>query len=206
MVKKLKWLSLCVALFMLITAASPVFAQSETDPLDEPAEVETTNSFLDHPIVKLIASFFADLFQLQVEEVPETGENGAEEPFVPATEPEGGTEEGGETIIEEEVTPEPVLTPEEQVAALHSEQELGFGEITKLLQIAAEAKIACTLEGVNCDVSLDGLLEEYKSGTGMGELFAAYGKPAILRVGQVKKAANTNTEKSNNGKAKGKNK
>ncbi len=98
--------------------------------------------------------------------------------------------------------------PEEAVAALHEEENLGFGEITKLLQIAVEAQAACTLEGINCDVTLDGLVAEYKAGSGMGELFKKYGKPEYTGVGQVRKAAEANTfevqEKSNNGKAKGK--
>ena len=99
--------------------------------------------------------------------------------------------------------PLPVIVPEEVVAALHEEQDLGFGEITKLLQITVEAQAACALEGINCDVTLDSLIAEYKAGAGMGELFKIYGKPEYTGIGQVRKAAEP-VVKSNNGKAKGK--
>ena len=94
-----------------------------------------------------------------------------------------------------------VVVPEEAIAALHEEQDLGFGEITKLLQITVEAQAACTLEGINCDVTLDSLVAEYKAGAGMGELFKKYGKPEYTGVGQVRKAADPKV-KSNNGKGK----
>jgi hypothetical protein len=35
-------------------------------------------------------------------------------------------------------------------------------------------------------VTVDSLVAEYKAGTGMGELFAEYGKPEITGVGQVR--------------------
>lgn len=208
MIRKYKWLSIVVATFMLIATASPVFAQDGTDPLDEPAVVEETSSFLDNPIVKLLSNFFASLFEPDepVDTTEGTGD-GTEPPADPTSEPgagEGDPEEGGG---EAEPTPEPTLAPDEQVAAMHTEENLGFGEITKLLQIVAEAKIACTTEGLNCDVTLSSLMDEYKSGVGMGELYKTYGKPSITGVGQTKKELDTDSkEKSNNGKAKGKDK
>jgi hypothetical protein len=161
--------------------------------------VEEESRFVDHPIVKLLAGFFANLFAPPVAEEPVDED-------VPPAEPAGEPVPGEEPpVVEEEPLPEPlpVVTPEEAVAALHEEQDLGFGEITKLLQITMEAQAACTLEGVNCDVTLDSLVAEYKSGAGMGELFKEYGKPEFTGVGQVRKAAEPKV-KANNGHAKGK--
>jgi hypothetical protein len=212
--KKFKWLSIVVATFMLIATASPAFAQSETDPVEDPVVVEETNSFLDHPIVKLLSGFFSSLFEPEpaADEGTEEGD-GTDPPADPTDEPDTTGDEGtgGEPVEEPtpEPTPVPTLAPDEQVAALHSDDNLGFGEITKLLQIVAESKIACASDGVNCDVTLDSLKEEYESGVGMGELFQTYGKPSVLGVGQAKKEADadlTVKEKSNNGKAKGKDK
>ncbi len=199
MKNKIKGLSLLVAALMLTAIATPVFAQSETDPVGEPAPVEEVSSFMDHPIVKLLAGFFANLFAPPVIELPD-GQ------VVSPTEPEGEPAPGEEPLVEEiEPLPEPlpVVVPEEAIAALHEEQNLGFGEMTKLLQITVEAQAACALEGINCDVTLDSLVAEYKAGAGMGELFKKYEKPEYMGVGQVRKAANPNV-KSNNGKAKGK--
>jgi len=64
-------------------------------------------------------------------------------------------------------------------------------------------KKAKPLEGVNCDVTLDSLVAEYKAGSGMGELFKKYDKPEFTGVGQVRKAAEPKV-KANNGHAKGK--
>lgn len=199
-----------MTLVMLIAAATPVYAQTETDPQEEPPVVEETNDFLDHPIVKALTEFFASFFEPKVVEEPEVVDEGTgEEPEdTSGTEGEGEGEEPVEEPAVEE--PEPPPPADEQIASLHTDEELGFGEITKLLQLAVEAEIACSTEGINCDVTLDKLLDEYKSGEGFGELFAKYGKPSITGVGQTKKEYDDNGEKvkTNNGKgkAKGKNK
>jgi hypothetical protein len=198
MKNKIKGLSLLIAAFMLVTMATPIFAQSETDPVVDPVPTVEVSSFLDHPIVKLLASFFANLFAPPVVEEP-VGED-----LVP-TEPEGEPipgEEPLESDVEPLPEPLPVVVPEEAVAALHEEQNLGFGEITKLLQITFEAQATCALEGLNCGVTLDSLIAEYKAGAGMGELFQKYGKPEFTGVGQVRKAANPKVN-SNNGNGKG---
>ncbi len=197
MKNKIKGFSLLITALMLVTIATPIFAQGETDPVVEPEPVVEVSSFVDHPIVKLLADFFANLFAPPVVEEP-VGED------VPPTEPESEPVPGEEPVVgEEEPLPEvpPVVVPEEAVAALHEDQDLGFGEITKLLQITVEAQAACTLEGLSCDVTLDSLVAEYKAGEGMGDLFKKYGKPEFTGVGQVRKAANPKV-KSNNGKGK----
>ena len=206
--KKFKWAGLMVAIVMIAASATPVFAQSDTDPTEVPAVVEESSSFLDNPIVLLLSTFFTNLFTVdEVEETPPPDESdpGTGEP----TEvPEG--EDGGEgsEIPAEEATPVPTVSAEEQIAAMHTEDDLGFGEITKLLQIVTEAQESCELYGTNCDITVDSLLDEYNTGVGMGELFAKYGKPEITGVGQTKKVYDEdgNKVKTNNGKANGKNK
>ncbi len=194
---KIKWMSVVAALVMLAVTISPAFAQSEANPQEPPAAVEETNIFVDNPIVKLLANFFGSLFVTPKAGEPTSNEGGGTLP--PETSAEPGTQE--EPVVEP--TPEPSLSPEEQVAAMHTDEDLGFGEITKLLEIVKEAQAECTASGTNCDVTVESLTAEYKSGTGMGELFAKYGKPEITGVGQ---ARNEVKEKSNNGKAKGKDK
>jgi hypothetical protein len=199
--KKMKWIGLLIAAVMLMAATVPVFADTGEEPVVDPVVVaEETSSFLNHPIIKLLASFFSNLFQPAVEE-PVEGDDVVPPPS-DGTEDDEGLGDEGEGTVED---PLPVIVPEEVIAELHEGQDLGFGEITKLLQIVVEAQASCTLEGVNCDVTLEGLVAEYKAGVGMGELFQKYGKPDLLGVGHVRKAADLK-EKSNNGKAYGKNK
>ena len=100
--------------------------------------------------------------------------------------------------------PEPVIVPEESVAAMHEDEDLGFAEIVKLMGIV-EGICAETRE--NCGVTFNGLLAEYKDGIGMGELFKKYGKQEHLGVGQIRKESDPKGKvKTNNGKAKGKDK
>lgn len=235
-----KWMGVAVALLLLAGSATPIFAQSETEPLDGDATAMESNIWLDNPIVKLLASFFSVLLEppvIEEVELPLPPDEGA----LPPAEGDSGTDgelppdlpaDGEDTS--QDVPAEPVLSPEEQVAALHAEDELGFGEITKLLQIASEAQAACAADGSFCDVSLDSLIAEYQSGVEMGDLFQIYGKPEITGVGQVMQEAgevngqgqngeliqtremttagsanrehtnNANQEKTNNGQAKGK--
>lgn len=199
MKNKIKGLSLLVAALMLVTIATPIFAQSETDPVVDPAPVVEVSSFVDHPIVKLLASFFAKLFAPPVFEVPV---DGGVVPTDPPADPAPT-----DPPVEGEVLPIPepvvIISPEEAVAALHEEQDLGFGEITKLLQITVEAQATCALEGIFCEVTLDSLVAEYKAGAGMGDLFKKYGKPEYTGVGQIRKAAEPKVN-SNNGNSKGK--
>lgn len=218
---KSKWTGAVLALMMILVFTTPIFAQDGVDPVELPEVVEEPSKFLDHPIVKLIAQFFADLFNPPVEEEPEpemggadlTGEGAGLDDPPPGDEPLGGD---GSTEGEPEPEPEPVIIPEEAVAAMHEGEDLGFGEIVKLMGIVEGI---CAESGENCGVTLDGLLAEYKDGTGMGELFEKYGKPEHLGVGQIRKELESvgqiqhentnrvkNQEKTNNGKAKGKDK
>lgn len=87
----------------------------------------------------------------------------------------------------------------EEIEALH-DSGLGFGVIVKIFAMASEAQQACDAadsepdpagptseEAVDfCTVSVSGLVEEFQNGTGLGQLFKKYGKPAILGVGHVR--------------------
>lgn len=212
---KNKWTGAVLALMMVLVFTTPIFAQDGGDPVETQEVVEETSKFLDHPIVKLIAEFFTDLFTPSVEEEPDpegggadsTGEGPGLEDPLPGDEPLGGD---GSTEGEPEPEPEPVVIQEEAVSDLHEDQELGFGEIVKLMGIV---ETCASVE--NCEVTFDELLVEYKNGIGMGELFEMYGKPEHLGVGHIRKELepvgqikneHTKRENTNNGKAKGKDK
>ena len=211
--RKNKWIGAVLALMMVLVFTTPIFAQDGSDPLDTPGEVEESTKFLDHPIVILIAEFFADLFKppVVVEEGPDPdggGEGSTGEDPPPPLPPDNDS-----TIVETGID------PVEAVAALHEEENLGFGEIVKLLGMVEDAQAECAETGENCGVTLESLIAERKDGVGMGELFEEYDKPEHLGVGQIRKESepvgkirNENTnhvkneKKTNNGKAKGKDK
>ncbi len=97
----------------------------------------------------------------------------------------------------------------EQIAMYH-EEGMGFGVLVKLYsmaeaqieacvnQMATSTAVAPTTQPAadsidttpaTCEaVTIDQLVNEFRSGTGMGLLFKEYGKPALLGVGHVKKA------------------
>ena len=195
---------------MILVFTVPVFADEDSEPVEEPAVVEETSKFLDHPIVQLLAQFFANFFNPPVEDEPDPVEGGESTGGEQTEGEEGQAETGGDTgeegAADEAEEPAPVaVVPEEQVAAMHEEEKLGFGEITKLTSLAKTAQEICGETGDFCDVSLDSLMMEYKAGRGMGALFAKYGKPEHMGVGQVRKELNIRImEKSNNGKSKNK--
>ncbi|MCJ7581840.1 MAG: hypothetical protein MUP98_15075 [Candidatus Aminicenantes bacterium] len=194
--RKKVWFGMMLGVLMMLLISTPIFAQDEVDPVDPPEIVEESSSFLDHPIVKLIAEFFADLLAPPGEEVVET--DPPDPPADPAVvdPPEDGSSP------EEESESEDIPTPEEAVASMHEEDDLGFGEIVKLMGILESA---CAESEGTCEITYEDLLDEYKNGEGMGALFAKYGKPENPGVGHLRKELNPK-EKSNNGKAKGKNK
>jgi hypothetical protein len=212
---KSKWVGVVLALVMVFAFSTPIFAEGAVDPVESPEVVEETSSFFDYPIIKWIVKFlFNPIVVIEEEPEPEMGgvDLHVEEP-PPAEGPLGG---GGSM----EGTPEPelipVIVPEEAGAAMHVDENPGFEEIVKLLEIVENAQVTCLDIGENCEITLKSLIDEYEDGTGMGELFEKYGKPENLGVGQIRKELEpkekeeTNNgkekEKTNNGKAKGKNK
>lgn len=81
----------------------------------------------------------------------------------------------------------------EEVIAYHAGGEgdeeggVGYGVLVKMYAIAAESEEACAASEEPCSaVTVDELMEAYQSGTGMGQLFKLYGKPAVLGVGHMK--------------------
>ena len=81
----------------------------------------------------------------------------------------------------------------EEVIAYHSGGEgdeeggVGFGVLVKMYAIAAESQEACATSEEPCSaVTVEELMAAYQSGTGMGQLFKLYGKPAVLGVGHMK--------------------
>lgn len=159
--KKRLWLVLIIVLTLSALVISPVMAVDDPGPPDELEEEEPEEpiNMVTHPIVKLLASYYAFLFQQP---------------------PLEGLPEGEQ--------PPTSVTPEESIAQLFNEEDLGFGVMVKLLQMTAEAKSACEKDGTHCDVSLDSLVDRFQSGEGLGELFQEYGKPQVTGVGQIRQA------------------
>ncbi len=94
------------------------------------------------------------------------------------------------------------------IEAMHDDG-MGFGVIVKLYAMAAQAEQACAA-GTDptaveagtvdpCGVSVQSLADEFNSGTGMGQLFKEYGKPAYLGVGHVRNGTPGNGNPGNNG-------
>jgi hypothetical protein len=64
---------------------------------------------------------------------------------------------------------------------------VGYGVLVKMYAMAAESQEACAASEEPCTpVTVEELMAAYQSGTGMGELFKLYGKPAVLGVGHMK--------------------
>lgn len=185
-------IALVLAGIMLTGFINPVFAQSETEPIPE---VEQEQEKIN-PVIQWIADFFKDLFTVETPEIPE-------ETPEPEGTPEGeGSENPGEIIP----TEEPALTAEEQIALYHDEDDLGFGVMVKLFGIAEAAKEECAATGLNCDVDIDSLIEQFKSGVSIGDLNETYGKPDTLGIGHIKdnKSQNQNKVRNENANKNGK--
>jgi hypothetical protein len=79
----------------------------------------------------------------------------------------------------------------DQIAAYHADG-LGFGVLVKLYAMAAESQAACATQADpvpgECGVSVEELVAQFRAGTGMGQLFKKYNKPAHLGVGHIRKA------------------
>jgi hypothetical protein len=89
----------------------------------------------------------------------------------------------------------------EEIEALH-DSGMGFGVIVKLYAMAQASQEDCDPEGdgdgelaapeddpaepAACGVTVEELVEEFRSGTGIGQLFKEFGKPDYLGVGHVR--------------------
>ena len=94
----------------------------------------------------------------------------------------------------------------DQIEAYH-DAGIGYGELVKIYEIAAESQAACEAQAAAdeaagtptpepgggeaeepCGVTVEELAAMVLAGTDMGTLFETYGKPALLGVGHVRKA------------------
>jgi hypothetical protein len=194
-----KLISMVLTVMLVFALVTPAFAQDVDEPDDNPTVIVVSSKFLNHPVVKLLSGFFSFLFEApETEEVVEEPEG---EPPVEGGElQDDDDDDGGELPETEDGIEEPTVS-EEVVASLHKDEKLGFGVITKLLAVLAESKLTCAETGEFCDLTLEMLIEEYKAGMSIGELFAKYGKPEMTGVGQVRKAVEPKV-KTNSGKKK----
>ena len=205
--RKSKFVSVMIAMMLVLSLAIPVFADDGVEPedgdpvaplVDEPEGEETSSKFLDHPIVKLLAEFFFSFFNPS-DSGDEGGDDGGDgEPIVLDEEDSNGA--AGDEGEGDGDGNEPEIVPVEKIASMKEDDELGFGVIAKLMGIV----VKCPESGV----TLDDLVADFKGGIGLGELFELYCKPDHLGVGQIRKELKelNPSEKTNNGKAKGKNK
>lgn len=190
MTKSKIWMNVTFTLVLLAASTTLAFAQSEGEPLEEPVPAEAGTTFWTNPVVRLLADFFSSLFQ------PSAAEGyPVEGPTITPDFPDREnalTEEPTEGQVEEsdpapDATPTPL--PEQVVAMLHTEEDLGFGEMVKLLAIVEEAQAACEYDLSFCDVTIESLLQQYQESDGFGELFDEYGKPQMTGVGHVRQEA-----------------
>lgn len=85
----------------------------------------------------------------------------------------------------------------DQIAQYHDEGT-GYGVLVKLFALAKEQQDACAemdaelaaTQETCMPVDVQTLYDEFKSGTGMGQIFKEYGKPKLLGVGHVRQCTN----------------
>ena len=175
-----------ILIALLVSVFGSVSAQSGPTPTVTPAPTEPPAGarFYSHPVVQILDAYFG-----------RDAEDETETPDPSAT-------------PDPSVTPDPSATPEpsesgltpvgEEIAQYHAEG-MGFGVLVKIYAMAEAAQEAYDLaaeeaaengtEAETCTaVTPAELVDQFQSGTGMGQLFKEYGKPALLGVGHVKKA------------------
>ena len=190
-----KFVTLGVLTLLLVSIFGTAAAGSGNTPTVAPTPTKTgtegiESRFFTHPIVALLGAYFgrptAPTFVIATTPVP----GGAIRTSTP------GSELGqGETNAE--------LVGEE-IAAYH-EAGMGFGVLVKLYAMAEASVVGClnhagiavtttpvvgartTILPVCTPTKVAELVSAFNSGSGMGQLFKEYGKPALLGVGQVRK-------------------
>lgn len=183
--------TLGILVVLLVSIVGTAAGQSGTEvPTAAPTEEPSTETVVyDHPVVQLLAKYFDRVkeWETETEATPEA--DGEETPDPSAT---PGTEEDLGEEVEEEM---PIG---DQIAQYH-EEGMGFGVLVKLYAMAEAYEENCaalepevdaeTGETLACGFTAEELVEEFKGGTGMGQLFEEHGKPSLLGVGHVRKAA-----------------
>jgi len=202
-------------ILMLVSVVGTAAAES-SDPTATPTTTSTAvptsepagSTVYLHPIVQILSAYFGRVTRpVMPTATPTATETPTDTPTVdplatatPTVDPLA-TATATETPTETP-TAEPVIGPEEfavQIATYH-EEGMGFGVLVKLYAMAEASVEACLaptptpsaaadLTATTCEaVTVEQLVSEFQSGTGMGLLFKEYGKPALLGVGHVRKA------------------
>jgi hypothetical protein len=164
------------------TAAAQTGTPTSATPTPTASPTQMPSKFLSHPIVQILSAYFGRETEQQADATP--------------TEP---VPTDGSTPVATPTEAVPTQTPQQALAeeiAQYHEDGMGFGVLVKLYAMAEASKQACadapvateTAETVCTPVTVDELVTNFKSGTGMGVLFKEYGKPAMLGVGHVRKA------------------
>jgi hypothetical protein len=192
---------------LLVSVFGTAAAQTGTE---TPTTTPTDGTLYTHPVVQILSKYFGR-YQGTTPAVSPTAS-----PSPEATVDHNATPDPNATPTETPtVTPPEVPVSPEQLAeeiAMYHEEGLGFGVLVKLYAMAEASKEGCapqtdpeatpdpnaTPEGdgttaaaePTCTVvTVADLVTQFQNGTGMGQLFKEYGKPALLGVGQVRKAA-----------------
>jgi hypothetical protein len=170
---------------MLLSVVGTAAAQTGDNPTAVPTSQPAAPTTYVHPIVQILGAYFGRATR----PVPVTTLT----PVAGATEPPAGSP-----------TETPQTDPEifaAQIAQLHQDG-MGFGVLVKLYAMAEASVKACAGQpaptgpvadpaqpATTCEaVTVEQLVSEFQGGAGMGQLFKTYGKPALLGVGQVRKA------------------
>lgn len=186
--KHLLTVGITILLLVAFVGTAAAQAAQPPAPTEEPTTepVQPTSKFFYHPVVQILSAYFG---RVQEEAVAEP----TEEPTMDPNNPD--------------ITPVPTETPvdpmeqmAQEIAAYH-EDGMGFGVLVKLYAMAEASQEACpttpsdpaapvdpTAAPACTAVTVDELVNSFRSGTGMGALFKQYGKPALLGVGHVRKA------------------
>ncbi len=200
-------------LLMLVSIVGTAAAQDSgptATPTATPTSQPAESTFYRHPIVQILSAYFGRLTRPVLPTASPTPTatftvTPTVDPLATAT---ATPTEGPSPTPTETPTGTPTATPlpgpqeyAEQIALYH-ESGMGFGVLVKLYAMAEAAVEDClnqsvltaSVEAVDPEqttcvaVTVDQLVTEFVSGTGMGQLFKDYGKPALLGVGHVKKA------------------
>lgn len=207
-----KFITLSVLVFLLVSTFGTVAAQTGGTPTVTPSvaptktttETEGTESkYFTHPIVALLGAYFGRETAPKLAVTPTATATATSTPAAGVT-PEAGTAitpTPGTELVEGETQAELLG---EEIAAYH-EAGMGFGVLVKLYAMAEASMAACLKEASKTtsttpvagatttapaacvSASVDELVSAFNSGTGMGQLFKEYGKPALLGVGHVRK-------------------
>jgi hypothetical protein len=186
--------TLGILVLLLVSIVGTAAGQTGDEPTPEPVTTEETTTY-SHPVVQILAKYFGreDGPLTKVVETEETPDPEA------TADPEATPEPTDEGEDAEEAVP-----MDEQIAAYH-EEGMGFGVLVKLYAMAEASAQACldevepeavgatdepgtdAPEDACTPLTVDELVEQFKGGVGMGQLFKEHGKPALLGVGHVKK-------------------